>query len=241
MVMIFAHRGYSAKYPENSLLAFNKAVEYGADGFELDIHLTKDEQIVVIHDHTINRTTTGRGKVVEMSFDEIQQFNIKNGLFNVTDEKVPLLSEVLDIVKKHNKLLNIEIKSEAGKIEIKLHELLTRYDIIDQIIISSFNIESLAKMEALDSSYETALLFDRYHTSPWDYKTSHNIKSIHPNAKHITIDHLVELEHNELPARVYTVNKEKDLKTWMSSSVTGIITDEVERAVQLKRTKKIES
>ncbi|WP_419894969.1 glycerophosphodiester phosphodiesterase [Macrococcus psychrotolerans] len=241
MVMIFAHRGYSAKYPENSLLAFNKAVEYGADGFELDIHLTKDEQIVVIHDHTINRTTTGRGKVVEMSFDEIQQFNIKNGLFNVTDEKVPLLSEVLDIVKKHNKLLNIEIKAEAGKIEIKLHELLTRYDIIDQIIISSFNIESLVKMEALDSSYETALLFDRYHTSPWDYKTSYNIKSIHPNAKHITIDHLVELEHNELPARVYTVNKEKDLKTWMSSSVTGIITDEVERAVQLKRTKKIES
>lgn len=241
MVMIFAHRGYSAKYPENSLLAFNKAVEYGADGFELDIHLTKDEQIVVIHDHTINRTTTGRGKVVEMSFDEIQQFNIKNGLFNVTDEKVPLLSEVLDIVKKHNKLLNIEIKAEPGKIEDKLHELLTRYDIIDQIIISSFNIESLVKMEALDSSYETALLFDRYHTSPWDYKTSHNIKSIHPNAKHIKIDHLVELEHNELPARVYTVNKEKDLKTWMSSSVTGIITDEVERAVQLKRTKKIES
>lgn len=241
MVMIFAHRGYSAKYPENSLLAFNKAVEYGADGFELDIHLTKDEQIVVIHDHTINRTTTGRGKVVEMSFDEIQQFNIKNGLFNVTDEKVPLLSEVLDIVKKHNKLLNIEIKAEPGKIEDKLHELLTRYDIIDQIIISSFNIESLVKMEALDSSYETALLFDRYHTSPWDYKTSHNIKSIHPNAKHITIDHLVELEHNELLARVYTVNKEKDLKTWMSSSVTGIITDEVERAVQLKRTKKIES
>lgn len=87
MVMIFAHRGYSAKYPENSLLAFNKAVEYGADGFELDIHLTKDEQIVVIHDHTINRTTTGRGKIAEMSFDEIQQFNIKKGLFNVTDKK----------------------------------------------------------------------------------------------------------------------------------------------------------
>lgn len=241
MVLIFAHRGYSAKYPENTLLAFNKAVEYGADGFELDIHLTKDEQIVVIHDHTINRTTTGRGKVAEMTFDEIQQFNIKKGFFNATNEKVPLLTDVLNIVKAHNKLLNIEIKAETGKIESKLHELLRQYDINDQIIISSFNIESLVKMEALDPSYETALLFDRYHKSPWDYKTSHKIKSIHPNAKHITVDHLVELEHNELPARVYTVNKEKDLTTWMSSSVTGIITDEVERAVHLKRMKKIES
>ncbi|UOB19702.1 glycerophosphodiester phosphodiesterase [Macrococcus armenti] len=238
MTLIFAHRGYSAKYPENSMLAFKQAVIHGADGFELDIHLTKDNQIVVIHDDSINRTTNGRGKVQHMTYDEIKQYRIKSGLFKVIDEPVPLLEEVLNIVRDYNLLLNIEIKAESGKIELVLHELLEKYSMNDRIIISSFNIENLIMMESIDSDYETALLFDKYHKSPWDFKTKNNIKSIHPNAKHIKVDHLIELHEHELPTRVYTVNKEKDLAMWINSSVAGIITDEVERAVKLKQVKK---
>ncbi|MEA2071024.1 MAG: glycerophosphodiester phosphodiesterase family protein, partial [Asgard group archaeon] len=87
--VILGHRGASAVEPENTMRAFHKAVEDGADGIELDIHKTKDEKIVVIHDATIDRTSNGFGKVAEMTYADLQKFDFGNG------EKIPLLEDVL--------------------------------------------------------------------------------------------------------------------------------------------------
>ena len=112
---IFAHRGASGYAPENTLSAIKKAIEMKADGIEIDIQLTKDGKIVVIHDWKVDRTTTGRGFVYELDFDYIRSLDA--GQWYTKDfigEVVPTLEEVLDILPK-DMILNIEIKDTARK------------------------------------------------------------------------------------------------------------------------------
>ncbi|MGK0554364.1 glycerophosphodiester phosphodiesterase family protein [Macrococcus capreoli] len=237
MTKIIGHRGYAGLYPENTMLSFIKAYEYGADGIELDIHLTADQEIVVIHDPTLNRTTNQKGKVNDLTLYDIKSARIKHGLFNVTDEQVPTLKEVMDWIVTTPLLLNIEIKGETeGALEHALVDLLQLYNMKERIIISSFNLESLLRMEQLDPTYHTALLTDKALGEPWMYMESHGINSVHPYGKtykNETERHQV-VAYN-LPARVYTVNKEKDIVFWLEEQLDAIITDEVERAVKLKQ------
>ena len=97
MSLVFAHRGFSAAFPENTMLAFQEAIEAGADGIELDVHLTKDEKIVVIHDETIDRTTNGSGEVRSFTLEELRHFDAaasKKGTFSF--EPIPTLQEYFD-------------------------------------------------------------------------------------------------------------------------------------------------
>ena len=112
---IFAHRGSKSNRPENTLAAFSEAIKVGSDGIELDVHLTKDNQIVVIHDESIDRTTNGTGLIRDLTFKDIRQYSA--GAWFDTQykfEKVPLLSEVLDLLcdLKFTGILNIEIKTD---------------------------------------------------------------------------------------------------------------------------------
>ena len=94
MTKNFAHRGFSGKYPENTMLAFQKAIEVGADGIELDVQLTKDGELVIIHDETIDRTTDGKGYVIDYTYEELSKFDasyIYRG--KVEFNKIPTLKE----------------------------------------------------------------------------------------------------------------------------------------------------
>lgn len=104
-----AHRGASGYAPENTLAAFKKALEFDIDVIELDVHLTKDNHLVVIHDKTVNRTTDGKGKVADKTLAELQKLDAGNG------EKIPTLQEVLDLVNR-KALVSIEIK---GKVKLR--------------------------------------------------------------------------------------------------------------------------
>ena len=111
---LFAHRGYSAKYPENTMISFRSAVKYPVDGIELDVHMTKDGHIVVIHDEKVNRTTNGKGYVKDMTLEEIKELDAGskfNPLFK--GEKIPLLEEVMQLIEGTNLKLNIELKSDV--------------------------------------------------------------------------------------------------------------------------------
>lgn len=236
MTNIIGHRGYAALYPENTMLSFKKAYEHGADGIELDIHLSKDNEIIVIHDPTLNRTTNKKGKVNTMTLAEIKSARNKFGLFKVTDEQVPTLKEVMDWIVSTDMLINIEVKGiTEGELEEQLIKLLNQYDMKERIIISSFNLESLQRLEEIDNSYHTALLTDKDMHEPWMFKASHGINSLHPNSRHyMKYDKRQEVVRYELPARVYTVNHAKDIQYWLDEGLDAIITDEVERAVQLR-------
>ncbi|TDL40501.1 glycerophosphodiester phosphodiesterase [Macrococcoides bohemicum] len=237
MTKVIGHRGYAALYPENTMLSFKKAYEHGADGIELDIHMSVDKEIIVIHDPSLNRTTNQKGRVNQLTLDEIKNARIKNGLFKITDEQVPTLKEVMDWIITTDMTLNIEIKGVTeGVLEDGLLKLLSHYDMKERIIISSFNLESLLYIEKIDSSYETALLTDKDLGEPWIYLESHGIKSVHPYGKsYMTDAKRQEVVRYNLPARVYTVNRAKEIQYWLEEEIDAIITDEVEVAVKLKK------
>ncbi|WP_414055021.1 glycerophosphodiester phosphodiesterase family protein [Macrococcus equi] len=237
MTKIIGHRGYAALYPENTMISFKKAYEHGADGIELDIHLTKDNEIVVIHDPTLNRTTNQKGKVNECTLTEIKNARIKSSLFKVTDEQVPTLKEVMDWIIETDLVINIEVKGIIkGELEDILVQLLNQYDMKERIIISSFNLDSLLRIEQLDSSYHTALLTDKKLGEPWMFMESHGINSVHPYGKtYMKDDQRQTVTSYNLPARVYTVNHARDISFWLNAGLDAIITDEVERAVLLKQ------
>ena len=112
MTKNFAHRGFSGKYPENTLLAFEKAIEAQADGIELDVQLTKDGEIVIIHDETIDRTTNGKGLVADYIYEELEKFDasyIYTGQFGFN--KIPTLREYFNLIKDTNIVTNIELKT----------------------------------------------------------------------------------------------------------------------------------
>ena len=148
---VFAHRGASGYAPENTIVAIKKAIEMKADGIEIDIQLTKDGKIVVMHDWKVDRTTTGRGYVYELDYDYIKTLDA--GQWFTKDfigETVPTLEEVLDILPK-DMMLNIEIKDTARhhtNIEEKMLEVLKKYpDKFENIIVSSFHHDKIKKTE----------------------------------------------------------------------------------------------
>ena len=123
-----AHRGYSYLYPENTMLAFQKAIERGFDGIETDVHLTKDGYLVLCHDETIDRTSNGKGYIKDLTLDELKQYSFS--CHSQYNEKIPLLKDLLLLIKDKDILLNIELKTDVihyQGIEKKV------YDLVDQI------------------------------------------------------------------------------------------------------------
>ena len=150
-VLVLGHRGYSAKYPENTLLAFKKAIEAGADGIELDVWLTKDGEVVVIHDETVDRTSNGSGRVKEMTLEELKELDFGNG------ERIPTLEEVFEAVPEDS-VVNVEIK-DVDAVE-KTAEIIGRNN-PERVIVSSFLIDALREYRKLDSETRLGILIDR--------------------------------------------------------------------------------
>jgi glycerophosphoryl diester phosphodiesterase len=147
MTPVYAHRGASAEFPENTLAAFRRALELGADGIELDVHLSKDGYPVVIHDETVDRTTNGTGAVAEMTLEELQALDAGSG------QKIPTLSEVLDLVGE-DLHVDIEVKANAAG-EAVLKELEGR---TNRWLISSFDWDVLRYVRTKSADAELWVL-----------------------------------------------------------------------------------
>ena len=170
---VYAHRGSSYEYPENTLLSFEKAAEVdGIKGIEFDVQLTKDGEIVVIHDEAIDRTTNGKGYVRDYTLSELKKLSITpsgNGAPFVDEEgnhlHIPTLKEVFDLLKpyceKNGLILNIELKNSVYPyegMEKKVIELVAEYKLQENIIYSSFNHDSLAVVKDINPAAQTATL-----------------------------------------------------------------------------------
>ena len=174
-MIVMAHRGFSSKAPENTMSAFIQALEAGAEGIELDVHLTGDGEVVVIHDHTLERTTSGSGPVSEMTLAEVQRFDAGAWFSQeFAGEKVPSLREVLELVKEHNVLLNVETKAALGyeQLNDKVALLLDEYALWEKTIISSFNHYALVHMKQIRPQARTGILYNCGLVNPWDYAKS---------------------------------------------------------------------
>ena len=159
---ITAHRGFSRVAPENTMYAFEAALDSGADYIELDVQLTKDAQLVVFHDKTIERTTDGKGKIGDYTYDELQQFSAgswfgKNNEF--ADAKIVLLSDVLENFSNDINF-NIEIK-DIGNVKLaaeKTAELIEEYGIENSCYVTSFSYNALKYVKKADSDIKTGII-----------------------------------------------------------------------------------
>ena len=228
---VFAHRGASGYAPENTIVAIKKAIEMKADGIEIDIQLTKDGKIVVMHDWKVDRTTTGRGYVYELDYDYIKTLDA--GQWFTKDfigETVPTLEEVLDILPK-DMMLNIEIKDTARhhtNIEEKMLEVLKKYpDKFENIIVSSFHHDKIKKRQKLEPKLKLALLTDSEFIEIEKYLSSNGLSSYsyHPEINLISKEDVEKLHDSGVKIFVWTVNKEEDLNYLVKLGVDGVITN----------------
>jgi len=160
---VFAHRGARRVAPENTLPAFDAALQMGADGIELDVHLTADGQLVVIHDFSVDKTTDGCGQVAQMAAADLRRLDA-GGHFGAAfaETRIPTLEEVLDLVGDRC-LLNIEIKSMdpyARDASEYVAAIIRQRNLYDQVIVSSFNPITLIKMRHLDLAIALGVLYD---------------------------------------------------------------------------------
>jgi len=150
-----AHRGASAQYPENTLLAFRKAIEQGVDVLEIDIHQTVDAELVVMHDSTLERTTNGHGNVWDHSLKEIRELDAGQG------EKIPLLTEVIQLAREAQVRLYVEIKGATELEELAITEgviqTLEAAGFLNQTIVTSFSPRALLRAKALNPEVSTML------------------------------------------------------------------------------------
>ena len=155
-VKLTAHRGFSGIAPENTLIAFEKAAEYGFYSAECDVHLTKDGIWVIYHDDNIFRLTNGYKNIAESTYDELQEYVIDNGV-NVVDypnQKIPTLEEYLVVCKDTGIVPQIEIKSGSEEKLKEILDLLVKYDLKENAMIISFDEAMISKVRKLDSEIE---------------------------------------------------------------------------------------
>ncbi|WP_216829325.1 glycerophosphodiester phosphodiesterase [Alkalihalobacterium elongatum] len=238
MTEVFAHRGLSGLYPENTMIAFKAAAKLPIDGIELDVQLTKDNVPIVIHDVTLDRTTEGRGMVREHTLDQIRSYSAGTWYseqFRV--EKVPTLEEVLVWAKEETLKLNIELKGPAWEREelweaVKL--LIDRYNMIEQVIISSFDHVLIAKIQKEVPMLETAVIVVSGMYQPLSYIQTIGTKGFHYFFP-LMLEHEVKpLMEAGVLVRPYTINDKQMLKKAFQSKVTAIFTDYPHIALQLK-------
>lgn len=236
MTQIFAHRGYSASYAENTLTAFKEAEKAGADGLELDVQLTKDGEIVVIHDEKVDRTTTGKGFVKDFLYKDLRKLNANKK--NNKMEPIPALTEVFEWLCTNNLLCNIELKNGLipyKGMEEKVIQLIHKYKLVDRIIISSFNHYSIVYSYSIAPEIETAPLFLEGIYMPWVYTKAIRAKGIHPKYSAMSDEIIIKTIENGIAVRPYTVNKEVDLQRLFNINCTALITDDPVKALKIRK------
>ncbi len=239
---VIAHRGFSGKAPENTLVAVRRAIELGADMVEIDVSLTRDGHVVVLHDETLDRTTDGEGLLSAATLEEVRKLDAGSWFSSeFAGEKVPTLAEVLDLVRGRI-LLNIEIKGEAvsdeteGGIADKVLRLVGDRDMKDEIVISSFEPEALRQARELDPHVKTASLYNReLHSGmgPVEVMDAVGSNGFNLSSKGITAE-IVGLCHDAgRPVAVYTVNEKAEMKRQIALGVNALFTDRPDRMLEV--------
>lgn len=237
MPLIYGHRGASGYAPENTLEAFRLAMDMGADGFELDVHLSRDGELIVIHDETVDRTTNGTGRVMDLTLAQLKELDACNGMQAYRGARIPTLGEVYDLIRDTRHIVNVEIKTDSifyPDIERKCLELEAEKGMQGRIIYSSFNHYSILALRALAPEAKVGLLYGDELFEPWEYGLKLGADYLHPIAPNIYIPGLMDRCIAEgLGINLWTVNDEPTMRQCLDHGV-GIITNYPDVAVALR-------
>ncbi len=234
---LIAHRGFSSRAPENTMAAFGMAVEFGADGLEFDVHLSKDGEVVICHDERVDRTTDGQGWIKDFSWPELQRLDAGSWFgTEFSGARIPRLSELLEMVTDTRLLINIELKTNIFTypgIEEKVIRLVQNFGIVNRCIISSFNHYSLVRVGAILPELKTGALYDADLFKPWEYATTFGATALHPEHHSVTPEMVRAAHDRGLQVNPWTVNEPAHIERMIAAGVDALITNYPERAKQL--------
>jgi len=241
-VVFIAHRGASGRghSPENTLSAFREAINIGADCVECDVHCTKDGQVVVIHDGTLNRTTNKKGTVAEMTLEEVKQADAGSWFSSLfTGERIPTLRELLELTK--GKVINvIEIKPE--NITDKVVQEVEKADAVDEVVLQSFYPKAVQAVQELNPMIPRALLLSGQLPV---IRLKSIMELIHQTLevgastlnmpyKTITPNLIREAHKRGLNVWAWTVDDEADMKSLIAMGIDGITSNYPKKLIALK-------
>jgi glycerophosphoryl diester phosphodiesterase len=216
-----AHRGFKGIAPENTLLAFQKAVEFNVDAIELDVHLSSDGYIIVIHDETIDRTTNGKGYVNKLSLQELKSFQIDG------NHKIPTLQEVFDLVDQKC-IINIELKGVGttepvvALIEHYIEEKNWNYN---HFLVSSFDWNALQQLRLLNDKIPIGVLTHTDLSLAFAFAKFMKSETIHPYFHLLTKENTLQMQDKGLQVYAWTINEIEDIQKIKTLNVNGIISD----------------
>lgn len=241
MTLIIAHRGFSAVAPENTLAAFEAALLAGANALELDVRMTRDERLVVIHDATVDRTTNGSGYVKDLTLAELRRLDAGSWFSRkYAGERVPLLNEVLRLVAGKNVVLNIELKTQEVDyhgIERKLLHVLQRWGLLSNTIISSLNYLTLKRIRTINPRAKVGMLWTLPEVS-WVHARLLGAAAVHPHFLLVTRELVGQLHDSGLKVFPWTVDDPVIMARLVSWDVDGIITNRPDLLVRLLQQKR---
>jgi glycerophosphoryl diester phosphodiesterase len=244
-ITVTAHRGFSGENPENTLASFRAAIAVGADMIELDVHLTRDNEVVVIHDDTLERTTDGKGNVADKTLAELKALDA-GFRFNprFAGERIPTLAEVLDVARGRIRV-NIELK-KGKNFPYTMEELADRTlavvekaGMTDQVLFSSFDPAAVDRIREIAPRLPIAVITQK----PWLTPEETGGGKLYPainssfknlNEKNIRLAHAAGIE-----VHAWTVNTPADMEKVISLGVDGIITNHPDRLIDVLRQKAV--
>lgn len=247
---VWAHRGACREAPENTLPAFAKAIEAGADGVELDVQRTADGILVVTHDETCDRLTGRKGKIADLDFAELEKYNFAQGYIAqglkaqnwagqsqaVTSwAKLPRLAEVLDLFRQTDMIINIELKNSEVRypgLEQQVLDLVGTFGLREQVLYSSFNHASMLRIHGLDPAAPTGLLYSNQRPKPWSAARQAGAFALHPSDVSLAIPGFIDEAHRHgFRVNVWTVDGEAQWQRCADLGVDAVITNQPREAL----------
>lgn len=231
--LVWAHRGASGYAPENTLEAFEKAAELNADGVELDVQLSKDGEIVVIHDEVIDRVTEGKGYVKDYTLAELKQFHANQTFPEYKDAEIPTLAEVYELLKPTGLSVNVELKTGVffyPGMEEKVLKLAKDMQMEDRIWYSSFNHYTIRRMKEMQPDIKTGILYADGIYEIGAYAEQIHADALHPALYNVLYPGMVEDCHKRgKRIHVWTVNETAHIEKMLEMGVDAIITNYPDR------------
>jgi glycerophosphoryl diester phosphodiesterase len=238
-VFAIAHRGFSGEAPENTLAAFKRAIEVGSDMIELDVHLSKDGEVIVIHDDTLKRTTTGNGRVADFNLQELRKLDA--GFWSGSQfrgEKIPTLKEVFELTRD-NILLHIELKEgDLGQYNLidltdRTLKEVERAGMLDQVLFGSFNLSAVDRIREKYPRLPVALIYNKPWSLPQEAMGGRPLPVLSCSETVLNQANLSKAHEQGIKVFVWTPNTEAHIERFLNIGVDGIVTNYPDRLIKI--------
>ncbi len=229
-MMRIAHRGLAGLYPENTLLSFEKCLEYSPDAIELDVQLTRDGELVIFHDEELRRTTGAKGWVKDFSLTELKELNAAFG-YDVKEQKIPTLDEYFELIKGREILTFVELKNSFvtyPELEEKVLETLTANKARSSAVVYSANHYSVMKFKEMAPDVDICFPFDNWIFDYGEYCEKRGVKKAIPYYKSMTSELIADFHEHGTRVYPWTVDEAEEMKDMLNMGADGLLTNRID-------------